>query len=225
MNYRLFKSITVLDLALVILWFVLMIAGVLINGPIVTQDDAIQLISDRSLLFTLTYANAVVFTILTTFVFVGLYRYCRDSNEELSLIGLILVPVYSILNIAVYFSQIALVPALMQIFSTGENEIQKLILTQFVQACPGSSMAVLNNLAYAILGISSIVFGAVLITKDKYARRTALFLIGNGAACILGITGMLFNITFLAYGSALGGVLFIGALIFLGMLFTGEDES
>ena len=152
MNYRLFKSITVLDLALVILWFVLMIAGVLINGPIVTQDDAIQLISDRSLLFTLTYANAVVFTILTTFVFVGLYRYCRDSNEELSLIGLILVPVYSILNIAVYFSQIALVPALMQIFSTGENEIQKLILTQFVQACPGSSMAVLNNLAYAILG-------------------------------------------------------------------------
>jgi hypothetical protein len=45
----------------------------------------------------------------------GLYLQCRPAAREWSLIGLVFVPVYCLLNLIAYLSQIALVPGLVQL--------------------------------------------------------------------------------------------------------------
>ena len=195
-------------------------------GPIDTQEQAINSVTNPDWLFYLTYINAVIITILLTILFVGLYLYCKPSEPEWSMIGLIFVPVYCMLNLFSYFSQITIVPKLLSYQNVADNDVVfNIFLGQMVQGWQGSAVSVINNFAYAILGVSSIAFGVVLLKKRKFAKVSGIFLILNAIACIIGIIGIVAGNKIIGMGSAVGGFLFIIALVFLCFMFFKEDEQ
>ena len=99
------------------------------------------------------------------------------------------------------------------------------MLRQMIQQWPGSAVNVLNNLAYAILGIPSIIFGMVLSRRGRSTRLPGILLALNGVACIIGMVGVVLGSGLLAQGSIVGGALFLLALIPLSMTFLREAQG
>jgi hypothetical protein len=73
-------------------------------------------------------------------------------------------------------------------------------------------MAFFNGLAYAVLGIPSILFGLLLWKHPGALRWGGLLLALNGAACILGLIGFLTGNALLTQGVMIGGFLFLAAM-------------
>lgn len=80
-------------------------------------------------------------------------------------------------------------------------------------------MYAFNNLAYAILGIPSIIFGVILFKQDSWKRLAGFLMALNGVACIVGIVGIALGNSLLSTGSLVGGILFLFALIALSWTF------
>lgn len=197
-----------------ILWLILMILSILKTGSIRTIDQAINSVMKTGLLFHFSYINAVFVTITVTIFLICLFDYCKYLNLQWSLIGIIFVPIYSILNLFVYFSQITIIPRLITLMNISQNpDVYRVILGQFVQGWSGSAIAVTNQLAYAILGIPSIVFGVLLIKDKEISTLGGWLLVLNGISCIIGIIGTVTNNEVIAAGTVAGGVLFLFALI------------
>jgi hypothetical protein len=101
----------------------------------------------------------------------GLYLFCRPAAPEWTLIGLVFVPVYCLMNLVAYLSQITLIPMLVRLRQTAEYQpTADLPLELTIQAYPASATGYFNNLAYALLGIPSIIFGIILIHKSTLWR-------------------------------------------------------
>jgi len=178
MKTKMFGKVSLVCLIVSILWLVLMILSIARISSIDTQEQAINSVTNPDWLFYLTYINAVIITILATILFVALYLYCKPSEPEWSMIGLIFVPVYCMLNLFSYFSQITIVPKLLSYQNVADNDVVfNIFLGQMVQGWQGSAVSVINNFAYAILGVSSIAFGVVLLKKRKFAKVSGIFLI------------------------------------------------
>lgn len=200
-------------LVFTVFWLVLMILSVSKTGPITNLDEAIDSVANTGFIYPLTYINAVFITIVATIFFVYLYLYCKPMNADWALIGLIFVPIYSVLNLIVYFSQITVVPQLLSLMDTTESsEIYRVLVGQFVQGWSSSIISAFNQIAYAILAIPSIIFGVLLI-KNKSLTIAGWFLTLNGIACIMGVIGTTLNNQLLAIGSVVGGVFFLIALL------------
>jgi len=226
MKTKIFGKVSLFCLIVTIFWLVLMVLDISQNGTIDTQEQAINSVKNRDWLFYLTYINAVIITILVTILFVGLYIYCKPSEPELSMIGLIFVPVYCMFNLFSYFSQITIVTKLLSYQNVANNDvIFNIFLGQMIQGRQGSAISVINNLAYAILGVSSIIFGVVLLKKRKFAKISGIFLILNAVACIIGIIGIVAGNKIIGMGSSAGGIFFIVALVFLCFMFFMENEN
>ena len=226
MKTKMFGKVSLVCLIFSILWLLLMVLSIARIGSIDTLEQAIYSVANPDWLFYLTYINAVIITILITILFVGLYLYCKPSEPEWSMIGLIFVPVYCVFNLFSYFSQITIVPKLLAYQTMADyDNASKILLGQMVQGWQGSAVSVINNFAYAILGVSSIAFGVVLLKKRKFAKVSGIFLILNAVACIIGIIGIVAGNKIIGMGSAVGGVLFIIALVFLCFMFFKEDEQ
>jgi hypothetical protein len=130
--------------------------------------------------------------------------------------GLVFVPVYATLNLFAYLSQVSIVPGLMELRKTPEfTAAADLLLRQLIQQLPGSGVAIFNNVAYAILGIPSILFGWLLYQQHHRLRLAGSLLALNGVACLLGIAGILAGNELLKNGSVLGGILFLFATLSL----------
>jgi len=201
-------------LALTILWLVLYIYSVASAGPLETLDQALASVARPDALFYLTYANATLVTLSATMLFAGLYVYCRPTAPGWSAMGGVFVPVYCVLNLFAYLSQITIVPRLLVFQRTAEYQAaSSLLLGQMIQQWPGSAVNVLNNLAYAILGIPSIIFGMALSRHGSSTRLPGILLALSGVACIIGMTGVVLGSRLLAQGSIIGGALFLLALI------------
>ncbi|MFZ5946073.1 MAG: TetR/AcrR family transcriptional regulator [Bacillota bacterium] len=95
------------------------------------------------------------------------------------------------------------------------SEVYRVILGQFIQGWSGSAVSVFNQLAYAILGIPSIIFGVLLIKNKKLSTLGGWLLTLNGISCIIGLIGTAANNRVLVIGSVAGGALFLFALIAL----------
>ncbi len=133
------------------------------------------------------------------------------------------MPVYCVLNLFVYLSQITLVPALVSLRNqAGYHDVATALLGQTIQNWPGSMVMVLNNLAYAILSVSSLVFGLLLWRQGRYARLAGLLLALNAAACIIGEVGVIAGNRLVSMGSIIGGALFLITLVPLTLMFLRE---
>jgi len=196
------------------IWLILMIISAAKTGPINSFEQAIVSVMNAGNFFQLNYINAVLITIATTIFLVCLYDYCKSLNAQWSLIGFVFVPIYSIMNMFVYFSQITIIPRLLTLMKISANpDIYTAILGQFVQGWSGSAIAVTNQLAYAILGIPSIIFGGLLIKDKRVSTLGGWLLALNGVSCIIGIIGTVANSEILAVGSVIGGALFLFSLV------------
>jgi hypothetical protein len=202
-----------LSLILLILtatWLFLTIWDLSSAGPIETLEGALSYVTRADWRFYLSYANVGLLTIVATIWMACLYLFCRPHLPEwLALTGLIFIPVYCTLNLFAYLSQITAVPLLLGLREAAEYRASaEVILALVIQAWPGSAVAFFNGLAYAILGIPSIIFGLTLRRWGKTMKLGGVLLALNGVACILGVIGILLGNSALSSGAFIGGVLF-----------------
>jgi hypothetical protein len=201
-------SVALVCLIVTIIWLVLLIYGMAVQGPVESFDEALASVVDLDLLHYLTYANATLITLTATMLFAGLYRYCKPQDATWSAMGFVFVPVYTLLNLFAYLSQITIVPRLVAL-QPGSD----LLLAELVQSWPGSLVNVLNNLGYAVLGIPSIVFGLLLFRRGQGMWLSGGLLALSGVASILAMAGIIVQSEPLSLGSIVSGLLFLLALI------------
>ncbi len=221
MNTKVLGWLALITLLFSGLWLAMLIASLATAGPLDTFEQVLGYVSAGGPLYTLTYLNAALVTVAATAFFAALYRFVNRSTPLGSLVGLMFLPAYAVINLFVYLSQITIVPRLISTLTHPDRApAAALLLEQMVQAWTESGAAFFNNLAYGLLGIPSILFGMVLWRSSRTLRWGGLLLVLNGIACIVGVVGMLAGSRFLAGGSVVGGVLFIIALplIAAGML-------
>ncbi len=215
MNTRFLAILSLLTLLFTAVWLTLLIASAMGQGPASTFEQVLAGIARLDATFYLTYINATFITIFATLLFAGLYVYCRPYLPDWAgVMGIVFVPVYSTMNLFAYLSQITLVPTLLKLQQMAEYQAAaSLMLRLAIQQWPGSAAWVFNNLAYALLGIPSIIFGIALCRRGMALWMAGILLAFNGIACIMGVIGILVGNSAIALGSAVGGGLFLLALI------------
>jgi hypothetical protein len=216
MNKKVLGNLALVTLVLTVFWLALLIASVATVGTPQTVAQAVAGMRQRPGLHMLTYLNAALVTLAATLFFGGLFLFYRQTAPAASLLGLLFVPVYATLNLVVYLAQVSVAPGLAALYLAPETQATaEILLSQVLQALPSSGAAFFNNLAYAVLGIPSIIFGWLLTQPPLRLRLAGVPLTLNGAACMLGLAGILLGSAFLSNGALLGGVLFLLALAVL----------
>jgi len=223
-NTKLPGFISLFCLIVTVIWLVLLIWEAASAGPTETFEQALTRVAKLDAVFYMTYINAAFITLGVTALFAGMYVYCRPLAAEWSVIALVFVPVYSVLNLFAYLSQVLIVPRLLDLYQMTEYRAPaEFWLRQMIQQWPNSSVYIFNNLAYAVLGIPSIIFGVLLLRQDFWKRLAGFLLALNGIACIAGIVGIALGNSALSRGSLVGGVLFLFALIALSRAFLRRE--
>jgi hypothetical protein len=202
-----------LTLIFTILWLVFLIADMASAGPLETFEQVSAHAAQLGWLYYATYFNAALVTLSAVALMSALYAWLKPQAPNWAVIGMVFVPIYGALNLIAYLSQVTLVPALFEMRANpGTMETADVLLCLTLQAWPASTMAFFNGLAYAVLGIPSILFGLLLWKHPGALRWGGLLLALNGAACILGLIGFLTGNALLTQGVMIGGVLFLAAL-------------
>jgi hypothetical protein len=227
MHLRLTAILTILLIILTLAWVATLILGMTQNGPVANFEQALNLVSHRDALFTLTYINAALLTVVAIAWMAALYVGCRDAAPAWATIGAAFVPIYGTLNLFAYLSQVSLVPALVGLRTfAAYRQAADLALYLSIQQWNHSAVSFFNNLAYALLGIPSIIFAVILYRQyaSRSLRTGAVLFALSGAASLLGILGILLDIPLLSNGSLAGGFLFLLALFPLALFFWNEDR-
>jgi hypothetical protein len=225
MGNRRIAYLALVTLILTAFWLVLLAVGMARSGPVATFEQALATVSQRTALFSLGYLNAAAIVITATLLFAGLYSHCWKTSHLWSAAGLAFVPAYATLNLVVYLSQVTTVPQLMVLRSDPAYQVAADVgLRLLLQAWPGSAMAFLNSLAYALLGIPSLLFGMLLRRTPGLLRWGGTLLALNGVACWIGAAGALAGSALLASGTTLGGILFLLALAPISVAFLRDDQ-
>lgn len=205
-----------------VLWLVFLILGLATAGPLATFDQVLAHVGKLDALFYLTYANAALVTVTAVMLFAALYVFCRSRSETWAAIALTFVPIYGAMNLLVYLSQITIVPRLLTLMATPESaSLAGFMLRQTIQQWPDSAVFVANNLAYAVLGVPSIVFGVLLPRTASRLRPAGVLLALSGIASIAGFAGIAAGSRIVGNGSLVGGVLFLFALVAMSWAFLG----
>jgi len=230
------RQISIVSIILAILtgiWILCMILLMRRQGTVIaTFEDAYDFVKDPGGLFYLTYLNVVVLTIFDVVLFGMLYLYFKPAYPVMSLCGVLFVPVYAAYNMFVYISQVSVVQKIISVYEGQvSEEVMQVLLGQFIQLWEHSTIAFINNYAYAILGIPSVLFGIAIyrmkpgldspgsITIPGLSRATGLLLILSAFTCLLGIVGIITGNQALSHGSAIGGGLFFLSLIGMSIIF------
>jgi len=213
MQTRLLGVLSLILLALTILWLVFLIVGLAAAGPLDTFEQVLAHVNRLDVVFYLTYANAALITVSAVMLFAALYLHYKPIAPEWSAIGATFVPIYGAMNLIVYLSQVTVVPRLLQLQALPQYQVlSQFLLRQAIQQWPDSTISVVNNLAYAVLGVPSIIFGVLMLKSAPVLRVGGALLALNGLACIAGFIGIAAQSTWLSQGSLIGGVLFLSAL-------------
>jgi hypothetical protein len=210
-------TIALICLIVTAVWILLLIYQASTQGSPATADQAVAYVAYLDPVFYVTYGNAAMISLSATMLLAGLYIVLRDDAPMWAAMGVAFVPVYSLLTLFAYVSQITIVPRLV-VLQPGSN----VLLAQMVQAWPGSAVNVLNNLGYAVLGIPSIVFGVLLAMRDVSLRLAGILLALSGIASLIGMGGIVVQNVILSGGSIAGGLLFLAALIPLSVVLLRE---
>lgn len=215
MKTRFAAIIALLLTAATYLWVALMIADSARHPPVTNPYDAINYATGQDWLYTLNYANAALITILATLLFAALYGVFKEAAPNAMLTGLVFVPVYTTMNLFVYLSQITIVPGLVMVRATlsALPNGMDMIVALLVQLWPGSITAMLNVLAYAVLGIPSLIYGLEMLRRGPLMRAAGILLGLNGIAALLGFVGLVTQNSILMSGVIISGVFFALSLI------------
>lgn len=193
------------------------------SGPLETFEQVATHSARLGWLFYAAYINAALVTLSAVAFFAALYAYLKPAAPGWVIIGIVFIPIYGALNLVVYLSQVTLIPVLIELRADPNlTGMVDLLLRLALQSWPASTIAFFNSLAYAVLGIPSILFGIILWKYKGALRWGGVLLALNGVACILGVIGVLIGNRFLAQGVIAGGVFFLMALFPMSWFFLRE---
>jgi len=182
--------------------------------PSQTLIEKIQQIESGYLLFVINYVNAGLITLGCTALFAGFYVICRKVSPLWSAVALVFVPIYGIANLAAYLSQVFVVPGLIEMSHASQTEpMAMVLLSQLIHEWPGSAMQFLNGLAYAVLGIPSILFGSIFWQKKHSPKLGSGLLILSGLLSLLALIGIGLRSPVLMSLSLASGFIFLVSLI------------
>lgn len=203
--------------ALTLLWVVLLVVQQA-TAPAPTSIEAkAALLAVPGPLHYVAYANGCVLTLATAMLFGGIHLMCREQKPLTAIVGLVCVPIYGLANLVAYGSQIFLVPRLAALAAPPEgNGVALALLPLALQDWPGSAMQALNLGAYAILGISSLLYGQILIGVPARLRAAGTSLIVSGALSLVALAGAAIGSQPLAALTLVSGLAFLVALLGLG---------
>lgn len=217
--------LSVLSLISTMLFLIFFILDMSSAGPLNTFEQVLAHAARQSTLSTLAYANVTLLTILVTMLLASMYVLCKQTAPLWSAIAIVFAPVYCVFNLFAYFSQITIVPRLLELGAEKQYQMfTEFLLRQLLQSWPDSAVSIFNNTAYALLGIPSIIFGVILYKMSRRLRPGGIFLALNGVACILGIIGIVMQNAVLAWGSMVGAVFFLVSLFPLSWHFSRGIE-
>lgn len=216
MQQKTFFGLTLALTLSTILCVVLLILGVQRVGYIVTPTDALRYISNPNLLFSATYVNAAVLTLLNVVVTIGFHSLLHSKFKFWAPISLAFVSIYGLLNLFVYLSQVTIVPRLLDLYQVSEYRaaIEPLLLL-FVQDWKGSMVSVLNCLAYALYGIPSVILGLLMVKYPRWMKATGVFYILSGITSVLGFIGVMLKNPLLEAGVVVSAFFFLVGLVLL----------
>jgi hypothetical protein len=219
------KSKTTGILALIVtiatyIWVTGVLLDVILNGSVDTFEHAIAYVSNPNILFYVNYMNVSLLTIFTSMLFASIYEYFKKSLYIWATIGILFVPIYCTLNLIAYLSQITIVPRVLELADTVEYQTSaQLLAGLLVQNWDGSAISVINLLAYALLGIPSIIYGSALLMVDRIGSIAGSLLVLSGAASILAFVGVILQNSTLASMTLVSGFIYAVALIFITIFF------
>jgi hypothetical protein len=206
--------LSLISLVLTVLWLVCFIAGLASAEHMDTFAGVLSHLAKPDLLFYVTYSNAALLTVSVVMLFVVLFFSLRLVAPLWSAIGVAFVPIYGCLNLVAYLSQVTVVPRLLRLHAVAKYQaLSELLLRQTIQQWPDSAVFMLNNLAYAVLGVPSIIFGALILKSHRLVRFGGILLGLSGVACIAGLLGIVAETSWLTKGSLVGGIFFLLALV------------
>ena len=219
------KSKTTGILALIVtittyIWMTGILLDVIVNGSVDTFEQAIAYVSNPDFIFYVNYINVSLLTIFTSMLFAGIYEYVKKSLCVWATIGILFIPMYCSLNLIVYLSQITIVPRVLTLADRLEHQSSaQLLAGLLVQNWDGSAISVINIMAYALLGISSIIYGIALVKVDRIGTIAGSLLVFSGVASIIAFIGVILKNSTLASITLVSGFLFAVALIFITIFF------
>ncbi len=226
MQIKLLGVLSLTCLIFTILWLVLFVVDMAVAGSLETFEQILAHVNKLGVLFYLTYANAVLVTVSAVMLFAALYIHYKPIAPEWSAIGVMFVPIYGALNLIAYLSQITVLPRLLELQALPEYQVfSQFLLHQLIQQWSNSTISIVNNLAYAVLGVPSIIFGILMLKSVSALRLGGVLLTLNGLACIAGFIGIAAQITWLSQGSLIGGVLFLLALVPMSFVFLQQSKT
>ena len=183
-----------------LLFFTLIVWGIISSISIAeieqynSRREFVDFLTSSSLIYKLNYIIATALTFLTVAFFSSLYLDNKDKYPLLSLIGIMFVPIYAVLNIIIYSSQISIVPDIARHINLEGNALLDHWVFQMIQSTYGTIFSKINAFAYAILGIPSLCFAAAIRRKDRMGKIAALLLTTYALFCTFAFIGTGFDI-------------------------------
>ncbi len=213
------RNLALFTVVILVLWVVLMILSGMQMQADWAAKDYLNYAREQNPVFVLNYLNAGLFTALVIVLFGCLYLLVKNEYPVLALVGLLFIPVYGTLNLLVYLGQVTILPLVANGSASQEAALQ------WMQLYPGSPIGMVNGLAYALLGISSVLYALTIIGRGKMGQITAWLLIVNTVLCLLGPIGVMTGNSLLTLGTVAGGIVFTGAVFTLYLMLKAELKS
>lgn len=223
MKVKTLGFISLLTLLSTITWLGATIAYNANAGALDTFDQVLVQVSSLEPLFFLSYVNAAILTLLNLLFMAGLYLYSRDRLPAWSTMTAVFIPIYGTLNLAVYLSQVIVVPRLVDLQAT--EPAAGLLLREVIHLAPGSTVAFINGLAYAVLSVPLFVYSLVLLREGRLLQAAAWLFLLAAEADLLGLVGILVDSSGLSLGLLIGGVFYLLALIPSTIAFLGDESK
>lgn len=206
------------------LWLALVIMIELQKGTGQTLEGEVTFIESHWGLFNLNYINAGLITLFTVAMLAGYVHYCWDDDRLWSLIALAFLPLYGLADLVAYLSQVFIMPSLLAAYHQPSSAaFAEILLTLTLHTWPGSAVGFINALAYAALGIPSLILGILLVRNARRLRLGGVLLAVSGALSIVALIGVGVGSVLLSSLVMLSGFLFLIALIPLANFFFKTD--
>ena len=204
-NLRISTSIL---LAQTIVWLVLTSFSMAQVQSAWTSVDFIKWVAHPDGFFLGNYLNATLLTLVAVWFFHTVFSYLDFEFGTYKKTCFTFVLVYGILNVLCYGSQIFLIPALAREALASAEGFEA--VANYIHAYPPSLVAFANGLAYAILGIPSLLAGLSFYGANK--KISGILLVSNGVLCLIGLLGFIARNRLLMMGTMLGGIAFLFSL-------------
>lgn len=216
MKLRLLALLTWLVAATTAVWIVLLIIEQAGRPPSATLAEHIAALEANRSLFIINYVNAALITLFTVMMLAAYLEQLHAYSPLWAAVGAAFVPIYGLANLAVYLAQVFVVPELLDLYHQPETaRLGEALMGLALHDWPGSVAGYINALAYAALGVASLVAGLLLYRWSGWPRPGGLLLALSGLLSLVALAGL--RVPVLASLTLVSGAVYLLALILLGL--------